>query len=79
MIPTQADIDAGDVLIESAQSIHFIPTNGFVEWALPEILKMNVGTSMDGHLRIRTETETEYLEGTITVTPDGLMFEPLDN
>ena len=79
MIPTQADIDAGDMLIESAQSIHFIPTNGFVEWALPDVLKMNVGTSMVGHLRIRTETETEYLEGAIVVTPDGLMFEALND
>jgi hypothetical protein len=65
----------GDELLELAETIHFIPLNGFVEWALHDVTKMNVGTMMNGHLRIRTQSEEEYLEGTIYVMPDGLQFD----
>jgi hypothetical protein len=70
----QTDKELGDELLELAETIHFIPLNGFVEWALHDVMKMNVGTMMNGHLRIRTQAEEEYLEGTIHIMPDGLQF-----
>jgi hypothetical protein len=70
----QTDKQLGDELLEFAEAIHFIPLNGFVEWALEDVIKMNVGTMMNGHLRIRTQTEEEYLEGEIEVMPEGIQF-----
>jgi hypothetical protein len=70
----QNDTELGDELLELAESIHFIPLNGFVEWTLPDVSQMDVGTMINGHLRICTQTDTEYLEGTIHVMPEGIQF-----
>ena len=70
----QTDAELGDELLELAETIHFIPSTGFIEWTLPDVLKMNVGTRIDGHLRIRTQTDVEFLEGEIEVMPDGIQF-----
>jgi hypothetical protein len=70
----QTDKELGDELLELAETIHFIPLNGFTEWALPDVMQMDVGTIINGHLRIRTQTDTEYLEGTIHIMPEGLQF-----
>ena len=66
----------GDEIIETAESIHFIPANGGIEWDLPEIMEMQVGTQLEGHMRIRTQDEALYLEGTMIVMAEGLHFEP---
>lgn len=78
MQATQQEIEAGDELIETAQSIHFIPNNGFVEWALPDLVQMPVGTTINGHLRVRDEDGERYIEGTIEVLAEGLMFNEAD-
>lgn len=67
----------GDELIETSESIHFIPNNGGVEWDLPRIMDMKVGTRLEGHMRIRTMDDVEYLEGTMIVHRDGIHFEPV--
>jgi len=66
----------GDEIIETAESIHFIPTNGGVEWSLPDIMDMKVGTKLKGHIRIRKMGKAEYLHGTMIVRRAGLQFEP---
>lgn len=70
----QTDKELGDELLELAETIHFIPDTGFIEWTLSDVMKLNVGSKIDGHLRIRTQTDTEFLEGTIHIMPDGLQF-----
>ena len=70
----QTDKQIGDELLELAESIHFIPTTGFIEWSLSDVLKLNVGTKVEGHLRIRTHADIEFLEGEIEVMPDGIQF-----
>lgn len=66
----------GNEIIDTAESVHFIPTGGGAEWSLTDMIKMKVGTTLDGIMRIRTQSDTDYLEGTMVVHNDGLQFEP---
>lgn len=68
----------GDELLEIAHSIYFIPSNGFVTWALPDLVKMEVGTMINGHLCVVTNDDTERMEGTMYVLEHGLQFEPAE-
>jgi hypothetical protein len=66
----------GDEILETAESVHFIPSDTGMELSLPEVMGMEVGTTLEGHMRIRTMDEVEYLEGTMIVMAEGLHFEP---
>ena len=70
----QTDKQLGDELLELAETIHFLPWGFFDEIRLEELIKFDVGTTMNGRLRIRTQTEEEFLEGEIEVMPDGIQF-----
>lgn len=73
--PEAHEIEAGDTMLETAKTIHFIPNNGSVEWALSDLIEMLVGTIINGHLRVRDAEGERYIEGTIVVMDGGLMFE----
>ena len=68
----------GDALLEIAHSIYFVPSNGFVTLALPDLVKMEVGTMMNGHLCVVTDDDTERMEGTMHVLEHGLQFDPIE-
>ena len=73
--PQEHEAELGDAMLESAQTIHFIPNNGSVEWGLHDLVQMKVGTIVNGHLRVRDSDGEHYIEGTITVMEEGLMFD----
>ena len=67
----------GDAILESAVSVHFIPSDTGMEIPIETLVDMKVGTAFEGTMRIRTPSATEYVEGAVVVMAKGIHFQPL--